>query len=345
MKTVKHYLVRNAFIVLAITLVSCNDNKVENVDAKTVRVETMKVHNTEGEYQREYIGTIESDNSVDLSFQVNGNIERILVQEGQSVQKGQLLATLNTATLANNHSIAKVSLTQAQDAFDRYSKLYNNKSLPEIKFIEVKSALDQARANERIARKNLADCNLYASFSGVIGQKKSEAGSNVMSGTPVVTLMSIGTVKVKVAIPENDISTVKVGDSCQVKITALGNNTIGGKVIEKGVVANPVSHTYDVKVELHNAKKEIMPGMVCKTYLTNKDLQRGIIVPLKTVQVDVSGKNFVWIADGGKATRTEVVVGKLVANGVMIDAGLKTGAELIIKGYQNLSPGVSIQVN
>ncbi len=330
--------------VLCVGFISCNRlSGSEATAVKPVTVKTMKVDTSNDVHQREYVGTIESENSVDLSFQVNGNIDRILVQEGQSVQKGQLLATLNTATLSNNYNIAKVSLTQAQDAFDRYSKLYTNKSLPEIKYIEVKSALEQAQANERIAHKNLQDCNLYAPFSGVIGQKVQEAGANVMPGTPVATLMSIGSVKVKIAIPENEISSIKVGDTSQVKITALRNNTFTGKVIEKGVIANAISHTYDIKVELDNPEKKIMPGMVCKAYLTNNNNQGSIIVPLKSVQVDASGKNFVWVTDENKAVYKEVQTGELIGNGIAIKNGLTGGENLIVEGYQKLSPGLSVK--
>lgn len=345
MKTIlNQYLIAGVCSVLSLGLVSCSHvSGSETTAVKAVTVKTVKVSNSNETHQREYVGTIESENSVDLSFQVNGNIDRILVQEGQSVQKGQLLATLNTSTLSNNYNIAKISLTQAQDAFDRYSKLYNNNSLPEIKYIEVKSSLEQAQANERIAHKNLTDCNLYAPFSGVIGQKIQEAGANVMPGTPVVTLMSIGTVKVKVAIPENEISSVKVGDISEVKITALGNNTITGRVIEKGVVANAISHTYDIKVELNNPEKEIMPGMVCKAYLTNSNNQDNIIVPLKSVQVDASGKNFVWVADADRAAYKEVKTGELIGNGIAIVSGLTGGENLIVEGYQKLSPGLTVK--
>lgn len=345
MKTIlKQYLIGGICGALCIGMMSCNSKSdADPAESKSVTVKTIKVVNSGEGHLREYVGTIESENSVDLSFQVNGNIDRILVQEGQSIQKGQLLATLNTATLSNNYNIAKISLTQAQDAFDRYSKLYNNKSLPEIKYIEVRSALEQAQANERIARKNLADCSLHAPFSGVIGTKIQEVGANVMPGSPVMNLMSIGSVKVKIAIPENEISSVKVGDTCQIKITALGNNAYNGKIIEKGVMASPISHTYDIKVELNNQKKDIMPGMVCKAYLANTNHQGSLIVPLKSVQVDASGKNFVWVEDGNKAIHREVTVGGLVKNGISIENGLKDGENLIIEGYQNLSPNVLVK--
>lgn len=345
MKDLKDCLMKSACGLLVLGLVACSHTSgSENTDARTVFVKTMEIVNTSTIYQREYIGTVESDNSVDLSFQVNGNIEQMYAKEGQSVAKGQLLARLNKATLESSYRSAKASLDQAQDAYDRLSRLYSNNSLPEIKYIEAKSALEQAASNERIALKNLNDCNLYAPFAGVIGKRVQEEGANVMPGTPVFNLMSISTVKVRVAIPENDISAVVIGDDCQIKITALGNRSFEGKVIEKGVVAHPVSHTYDIKIQLNNSQNEIMPGMVCKSYLLNKGLQGGIIVPLKAVQVDSSGKRFVWLVEEtGKASYREVHIGELIGNGVLIENGLTDGEQLVVEGYQNLSPGAAVK--
>lgn len=345
MKTFKNWLIKSSYILLVPGMVSCTHVRgKESADTKTVSVKTVRISSTDKVHQSEYIGTVESDNSADLSFQVNGNIEKIHVQEGQSVQKGQLLAKLNVATFESQYRATKAGFDQAQDAYNRLSTLYKSNSLPEIKYVEAKSNVEQAEANMRIAKKNLDDCSLYAPFQGVIGRKIQEEGVNVMPGTPVFNLMRISTVKVKIAIPENEISSVFTGEECVVKISALDNRSYTGKVIEKGVVAHPVSHTYDIKVQLDNPQKEIMPGMVCKSYLSDKNSPGTIIVPLKAVQADSSGKHFVWLVDShGKASCNTVVIGKLTGNGIAIEKGLKVGDELVVEGYQNLSPGAAVR--
>jgi multidrug resistance efflux pump len=80
----------------------------------------------------------------------------------------------------------------------------------------------------------VADCNLYAPFAGVIGKRQQEAGANVMSGTAVLSLMNISSVKTKIPVPENDISRIEVQDNCQTKISALDNAEYEGKVVEIG---------------------------------------------------------------------------------------------------------------
>lgn len=341
------FLSKSVLFFLILGMASCSSKKTEESNVKSVPVKIQEIKYSDNIYQQEYIGTVEGENAVDISFQVNGNIEQMYVQEGQSVRKGQLLARLNTSSIESIHNAAKATLNQAQDAYDRLSILYKNNSLPEIKYIEVKTQLDQAQANEQITRKNLQDCNLYAPISGVVSRRYQEAGANVAPGSPIYNLVTINSVKIKIAIPENEISRIKIGETCRIKISALNDSEFEGKIIEKGVSANPVSHTYDIKVQVNNTNSQIIPGMVCKAYLINSSdvsAQKNIIVPLKAVQVDFYGKHFVWIKDEqNKAIYREITQGKLIDNGVVIEKGLQPGDNLIIEGYQNISPGVAVE--
>lgn len=328
-------------------LVSCGGSKEEITETKAVSVQVHQIAYETHAYQQEYIGTVESENTLDVSFLAVGNIERMHVHEGQKVSKGQLLASLNTASLKSAHELTVASLKQAEDAYKRMSAMYENNSLPEIQYIDYKTKLEQAGASESIARKNLQDGQLYAPQSGVIGRRFVEPGANVMPGTPVYQIMDVSSIKVKVAIPENEVSFISIGSECNVTISALGNQTFRGKIIEKGVAANPISHTYDIKIQVANSSGRIMPGMVCKAYLddavTSDD--GNIIIPLKAVQVDHSGKRFVWIKDkDNKAEYKEVIPGKLQGNGVTIKSGLNEGDELITEGYQHISEGVLLTI-
>lgn len=346
MRTLKQQLILGVgSLTLLGWITSCNGTKNEIPVESATSVKTMLVTSTSGNFEREYIGTVESENTVDLSFETNGNIAELYVQEGQSVSKGQLLARLNTTTAKNKYASAKASLNQAKDAYNRLLALYESNSLPEVKYIEAKTSLEQAQANEQISKKGVSDCNLYAPFAGVIGQRQQEAGANVMPGVAVLSLMNISSVKIKIPVPENDISGIKLQDNCRLKISALDNAEFHGKIVEKGVVANPVSHTYEVKVRVDNKQKEMMPGMVCKAYLQNQDkIGGGIIVPIKAVQIASLDRNFVWVVNkSSQAVSREVKTGKLIGNGILIESGLENGDIVITEGYQNLSEGAKVK--
>ena len=324
---------------------ACGNDSITRADSKIVNVKAVQVSTSNEAYEKEYIGSIESENMVDVSFQVSGNVNRVFINEGQNVQKGQILASLNETSLRNTYNSAKASLLQVEDAFKRQTMLYENNSLPEIKYVEIQTQLEQAKASEQIAKKNLGDCKLYAPFAGVIGTKSIEIGSNVLPGVQVMTVMNIGTVKVKIAIPENNISSVHIGDACKVKITAMDNQEFEGKIIEKGVMSHPVSHTYDIKVQLNNNDKKIMPGMVCKAYLNGR-YDQGVLIPLKAVQVDFSGKNYVWTINSQQiAERKFVTTGELIGNNALIQKGLRNGDQVVVEGYHKLSPNAKVTLN
>lgn len=329
-------------IFLIFSCTSKNSQKLD--DAVPVRIQTIS-SDTDSDLQ-EYIGTVESDKTVDVSFILPGTIEQIYVAEGQKVVKGQLLARLNITTQKNAHDLASAALKQAQDAYRRLSSMYEDKSLPEIQFVEVKTKLEQARASEEIARKNLQQCTIYAPQSGIVGKKFVETGANVMPGSPVFTIINIENVKIKAAIPEGEISDMQQGNNAKVIISALGDAVFEGKLVEKGVTANPVSHTYDIKLLVKNPSGRIVPGMVCRTYLGSTDSKNSITVPLTAVQVDYSGKRFVWLVNkDNKTVYREVKLGSLSQNGVKITEGLQEGDHLITAGYQNISEGTIVKAN
>lgn len=324
-------------------LFSCK-KKTEEVTISPANVKTKIIHYDNLSAQQEYIGTVESENTLEVSFLVLGTIENMYLNEGQRVNKGQLLASLNKSSLKSAHDLTLASLKQAEDGYKRLSAMYKSQSLPEIKLIEIKTQLEQAKANEAIARKNLNDGNLYAPQSGVISRRLVEPGSNVIPGSAVYQIMDISSIKVKTAIPENEISKINRGTICNVKIAALNDENFQGTVIEKGVSANPISHTYDVKIKINNASGKIMPGMVCKAYLNSSgNDEKHITVPLKSIQVDHTGKRFVWVkSKENKAQYKEITMGKLYGNNVEIVNGLNEGAEIITEGYQNISNGASV---
>lgn len=99
---------------------------------------------------------------------------------GDRVAKGQLIATVDPFSMQSSYDAAKASLAQAEDAYRRMKELYDKGSLPEIKWVEVQSKLQQAKSMEEVARKNLDDCKLYAPFSGIISEKMAEVGQNIM---------------------------------------------------------------------------------------------------------------------------------------------------------------------
>lgn len=312
--------------------------------AKVIPVKVQAVGFSGEASSRKYVGTVEESTTMSLSFSSLGTVEQVLVAEGQRVQKGQLLAALNSVSAQSSLNAAQATLNRAQDAYDRMVKLHDNGSLPDIKFEEVKSGLLQAKSMGEIAQKNLNDSKLYAPCDGIIAARSVEPGVNVMPSAAAFTLVVVDKVLVKVSVPENEIGDVAKGQEARVEVSALAQKSFAGKVEVKGIAANTVSHTYDVKIALANPQAELMPGMACRVFLQLPDTASEIIIPSRTVQISYDGKHFVWLAEDGFARRRFITVGKLNENGVTVSSGLAEGDRLIAEGYVKVSEGMKIKI-
>lgn len=326
---------------LALFLSSCSQQESKATKAP-VKVKTCIVEQSIIEGTQTYPGTVEETSGSSLSFPTMGTISGITVHEGQKVNSGQLIARLDETTLQSAYSTAEAMLAQAQDAYQRMKQLHDNNSLPEIQWVEVQSKLRQAQSAEEIARKNLSDSKLYAPFSGVISKKSVDNGQNVMPGQEVVKLVKIDNVKVCVPIPENEISGISIGDVVEIIVPALDNRTYSGTIVEKGIAANPITRTYDVKATVSNTDGVLMPGMLCSLYFDNRAELQSIIIPSNVIQLDDNNNCIVWINKGGKAEKRIVTTGILSDKGVQIISGLNKGDELILEGYQKVSENMSV---
>lgn len=331
-------------LLFLVTLTGCGKQNEETSAENGVKVEVLKVNSSEQAASSRFSGTVEEKNSSVLSFPVMGIVKSVCVGVGDVVHKGQLIATVDPASMRSSYDAAKATLDQAQDAYDRMKKLYDKGSLAEIKWIEVQSRLQQAKSVMEISRKNLNDCRLYAPYTGTIAEKLTEVGQTVSPGTPVVKLVTDGNLRVNISVPETEIAHVRIGQSALVRVSALGEQSMTGKVVEKGVQANPLSRAYDVKLALDNKVKGLMPGMVTEVSLLGEDSISTYVIPANILQLDESNQYFVWLNVGGKATRRQVQCGEFTADGVTITSGLRSGDEIIVEGQQKVCEGTRLKL-
>ena len=327
---------------ISLGLGSCS-NKGQTENRPPIKVKTSTVQTTTCNGEQSYSGTIEEVTGATLSFPIAGTVEQLHVSTGQRVAKGTLIASVNESSLRSAHDATVAMLEQAQDAYSRMKQLHDNNSLPEIQWVDVQSKLRQAQSSEQIARKALSDGKLYAPFSGVISEKQIERGQNVLPGQPIVKLVNIAQVNVNIPVPENEISKITKGQAVVVSVPALNNRSFVGRIAEKGVAANPLSRSYEVKARIDNPSGELMPGMVCSLSFDNaENTSAAIIVPAETVQIDEDNNKFVWTVKDGKASKKVIEIGTVTATGVIVKSGLADGDNIIIEGQQKVSEGTTV---
>lgn len=335
--------------VLPALLFSCKD-KSKEADRHPVSVGVVTIGSISNAVGREYVGNIVEREGTALSFQVAGNVLSLNVDNGDCVRRGQTLATVDPTSLCDAHNLSLTTLRQAEDAYRRFEPLHSQGVVSDIKWVEIQTKLEQAKSAEQLARTQLSRTSLVAPFSGVISARYAERGMNVIAGQQIFKLVDISKLDVVVAVPESEISQVTVGANAHVVVSALGGKRYEAVVKEKGVEANAVSHTYNVKLAITNSGGGLMPGMVCNVNLLRADkvqasVSPSISVPLNAVKLDSDNRRFVWLAVDGKARQQYITIGDFVEGGVIVSSGLHYGDKVITDGSQKVSQGMSVNVD
>ena len=334
-------------VVLAASLcVGCGKRADRAAVAEPVGVKVMTVgEGIQPNLGASYSGTVEEENGVALSFSVGGTIRQLCVKVGDRVRRGQLIASVDPTSAKNAYDMAHSTRLQADDAFRRMRQLHDKGSLPEIKWVEAQSQLQQAVSAEAIARKSLADCQLYAPMGGVIAEKSMEIGQNVAPGMPIARLVITQTLNVRISVPESEVAAIHVRQRARIRVEALSDSWIDGYVVEKGVVADPVTRSYSVKIRLTGSTAGLLPGMVSSVILgpVPTSASESVVIPSRLVQLADDNSCFVWVAEGGKAVRRTVVCGSYQSSGVTIENGLRRGDRIIVEGQQKVCSGTPVK--
>lgn len=320
---------------------SCTQKKQAAKDT-IVNVKTMMVTSSSHVMGKNYMGTIEEEDGANVSFGVIGNVVRVMVDEGQFVRKGQAMAEVDGQNVRNAHEISAATLSQAEDAYKRLKNLYDKGTLPEIKMVEMETALAKAKAAEAISRKSVDEIVLRAPFSGYVASSAVHVGASVVPGVTGFKLVKIDRVKVALSVPEKEIGKVNVGQKVTFTVSALNDQTFTAKIVNRGVTANAVSHAYEVKAIVENQNHQLLPGMVCKVKLENTGGDYTIVVPQQAIQISGQDK-FVWIVKDGKAHRQGVTTGDVINEGVVVETGLMSGDVIIVEGQNKVSEDVKVK--
>lgn len=321
---------------------SCSEKKEQNAKAP-IRVKTEVATTTTSTNGQTYVGIVEECEATAVSFTGMGVIKRMLVNEGQAVSKGQLIAEMDDTQARNLLNGAEAQMAQANDALVRFKMLHDNGSLPEVQWVEIQSKVAQAKSQYEVAKKNLADCRLVAPVSGIVGKKLIGTGETALPSQAVVSILDISTVKVKVAIPEAEISGIGTNTSSIIKVDAINSSFTGGR-IEKGVQADALTHTYDIRIHVANGNRKLLPGMVASVQFGNLEKPgRELSLPVTAVQRKADGSLFVWtVANDSTAHRATVRTGETMGNRIGITEGITEGGRIVTEGYQKLSENTKV---
>lgn len=344
-------------IVAALGLAGCSQEKAEVKDIiRPVKVvEIAQAHDTR---TLSYSGSVRARTESALAFRVNGKITERLVDIGQHVAPGDVLARVD----ASDYDLSVKSAQAALDAAERQvetvelarkraEQLFAKNFAPKSQLEQATLTYDQAVATRDSARSSLDQAknqvgytDLKADRDGIVTAVNADVGQVVGSGTPVVTVAVDGEKEVLIAVPEMEIAEFKPGKIVKAGFWSDDALALDGKVREVAGSADPQSRTFAVRVSLPNDPRVLL-GMTANIEASAANERQLVSIPLSAL-AEQDSQSIVWTVDRGADTvhARPVKVAKFAADGVRVAEGLKPGDVVVAAGTQFMTENLKVKL-
>ena len=295
-------------------------------------------------------GHMDAVNQVDLSFEVSGRINKILITSGR-VKKNDIIMTL-----ADDVDKAKLQALQATLTLDKSNnaraaalKAYGGISAAALEADQAKVLEDQANVAQQQAM--IDQKNLYAPFEGVLGDMKFSVGAYVTNGQPIVSLVQEAPLKVRYSVPSHQKPDLEIGQTVKV---LLNNKVYPGLVNFISPDVDTQTGTLTIEAQINNPDYTLIPGQFVDVEQVLDPNQQLLVIPSVSLMTDLLGQYVYKVTQisavedsttpGYTAQKTYVSTGIISNNSIQITAGLKAGDEVITAGQQKVNDGDQVEI-
>ena len=297
-------------------------------------------------------GELRAKSQVDISAETIGRIRKIYFQEGDHVQKGNLLIALDDVRARASKKLAQAQLKQAEQDYGRGKKLFEKELISRESHEKIALSYEMAKAQFEQAYDAYKKTRIYAPISGKIMKINVEEGETAVmgtmnyQGTVLVTIADLSQMLAVVTIDETDVPTVEVGQTAEIIADALPDSTYPGVVTKVGLMPITSQLTteqatdFEVEIELDVFSPFLRPGMNVKTDIITDEKLDVLTIPIQASgkrKIDDKLKETVFVVQDGKAILTEIFVGVSSDTEIEIISGIKEGDTVIIGPYRVLS--------
>lgn len=327
-------------LLAIIALGSCTggkDSATQKVEEKP-RVKLASVTARPVDQIQEYTATVEAEAKNNIAPSTSVRIDKIFVEVGDRVTKGQKLVQMDAASLKQ----LKLQLENQEIEFKRTDELYKVGGTSKSEWDAAKMALD---VKETSYKNLLENTSLLSPISGVVTARNYDNGDMYAAGDgPVLTVEQITPVKLMINVSETYFTKVKKGASVDIKIDVYGDETFQGIISLVYPTIDATTRTFPVEIKLANKDQRVRPGMFARATL-NFGTQDNVVVPdLAIVKQAGSGDRYVYVYKDGKVSHNKVDLGRRMGAEYELKSGVDNNAQVVVAGQARLLDGTEVEV-
>lgn len=304
----------------------------------TSQIKTYKVYQNTLKSTVISSGKIQSDQSTDLHFQTGGQLAWINAKQGDHVQKGQTIASLDTQVLQKQLKENLNTYVKTRTTFDDTSFTYKDQPISDaIKRIAQRSQADLENSVTDVEIKDLAVrfSTVTSPIDGyIIADPTVYPGSNVQATDTIVTVANTKNVQFQAEVDETDIGKIQPGQKAAITLDAYPNDTFDSEVTQiapKAITTSTGATAFDTTFNM-DTQKQLLIGMNGSAEVTTETKENVLTVPIDAIVND----NFVWVKNGTKYSKSEIKKGLESENDVEITSGLKENDIIVTSGFDQL---------
>ncbi len=335
------------FSALSVALMTLATPLAAQDTAKPVKL--MVVQETSPGFSRQFFGRVAARQTVDLAFQVAGQIVQLPVTEGFVIPKDELIAQLDQEPFQRRYDRAVLQKDQADRTLARLSRLRGT-AASQVAVDDAETAAQLAEIAVRDAQYDLEQATLTAPFDALVSSRAVESFTTVSDGTPIVRIHDMSELRIEVDVPE--ILFQRSGQQDDIEITAkfpVSDEVFPLQIREFDAESSSVGQTFRIQFGLTPPEGlQILPGSSVTVNVQVQDHRTGIIVPSTAIVADAEGALGIMVfspvgADEGTIRRVPVTIEPTQSGDVRVLTGLNSGDEIVVAGGGALTDGQAVR--
>lgn len=335
----KNYLIGLALAAAIVVMPGCKGKKdaVQQDAVKKVLVTTKTAVLEQIPVEEQFTSTIAGYKENMIISTVAQRIDKIYVEVGDKVKKGQLLVSMEATQFNSTNS----QLANAQAEYDRMLAVYKAGGIS-------RQQIDAAELQVKLLRENIdylkTNTELRSPIDGIVTARYYDPGNIFSAQAPILTVMQIDKVKVSVSVSEQYFPYVKLGMKADIRVDMYPDKVFEGKVTRIDPVIENNTRTFGVEITIPNNSLDLRPGMFSRTTL-NFGTKEGIMVEDVAIQ-KLAGTNdkYLFLVENGKAVKKIVTTGTQIGSMINVLTGVNAGDEVVITGISRLENGTEVEV-
>jgi len=292
-------------------------------------------------------GKVESEQNIGVTTQMGGVVTSIQVTAGQTVSKGQVMATTDASVIDASIETVKKSLDFATTLYEKQKNLWDQKIGTEVQFLSAKNQKETLEKQLQTLQEQKDMTTITSPINGTVDDVMIKIGEMAVPGYPLIRVVNLANMKVTADVAENYSGKVRTGDDVLIELPDQ-NKEFSKKISSAGQVIDPNKRAFPVEVRLGAAEQnQFFPNMVAVLKIQDYMNAEALTVPINVVQNSESGQ-FVYVVktDGKKVTaqRVAITTGLSYGGQVEVLSGLTAGDQIITLGFQNVNSGEAVTV-